>query len=89
MDWYEIHTFITCIYGNQMVCFSCTPASITSICQPIGSVVSPYLTDSFGRQKTMLLLNIPFGVSWILLYFSSNLTTIYIAMTLLGMTLGQ
>lgn len=51
--------------------------------------MSPYLTDSFGRQKTMLLLNIPFGAAWILLYFSSSLNIIYVAMTLLGLALGM
>lgn len=47
-----------------------------------------YFTDKIGRRYTMILVNLPHIVAWILLYCATSTTDIYISGILLGTGVG-
>lgn len=63
-------------------------ASSVFIGQPLGSVLSAFLTDGLGRRKTMLLVNIPNITAWLLLARTNSLTVIYFAFASFGFGAG-
>lgn len=63
-------------------------ASIFSLTLPIGALSSGFLMDRYGRKKTGLLICFPFVVSWLLVGFARNITMIYIARVIAGITAG-
>lgn len=44
--------------------------------------------DFIGRKKTMIFVNIPFGMAWLLLYCASSVQEIFIGFIMLGITRG-
>ncbi|XP_075215625.1 facilitated trehalose transporter Tret1-like isoform X2 [Lycorma delicatula] len=62
--------------------------SIIFITQPLGAFSSGFCQDLFGRKRTMLLVNIPILIGWILLYYSSSILYLNCAASLLGVSLG-
>lgn len=58
------------------------------ICQPIGSILSGVIVEKLGRKRAMMVVNIPHIVAWIMLYFSKNVETVFIANLLLGLGVG-
>lgn len=63
-------------------------ASISFICQPIGSVFSGLITEPIGRKWAMIMVNIPMGAAWLLMYFAQDFNLILIAFGLLGISVG-
>jgi facilitated trehalose transporter len=63
-------------------------ASIWSLALPIGSLSSGFIMDRFGRRKTGLFICFPFTCAWLIASFSRNITTIYIARVIGGITTG-
>lgn len=59
-----------------------------AICQPLGSVASGFLTEPIGRRKSLMLVNVPFVLGWILIYVANSLNTIYAGFVMLGIGLG-
>ena len=45
-------------------------ASVVNIGQILGSVVSGYLANIFGRQRTMLIMNTSGIIGWMLIFVS-------------------
>lgn len=64
------------------------PASIAFICQPLGSVMSGVVLEQLGRKRTMMLVNIPHIVAWIMLYNATSLKMMFTADILLGLGVG-
>lgn len=62
--------------------------SIAFICQPLGGVLSGWLTEPFGRKKAMFLVNIPFVAAWIMMYLAANVTQVIVADVLMGIGVG-
>lgn len=56
--------------------------------QPLAGLLSGWLTDSLGRRRTMILVNIPHIVAWLLLYRATTTAEIYVAGCLLGLGVG-
>lgn len=54
-------------------------ASIAFILQPIGSIASGIVLEPLGRKKSMILVNAPHIMGWLLLYYASSITDLYIA----------
>lgn len=46
------------------------------------------ITDAIGRRKTMLLVNIPHIIAWLMLGYANSITITYIAFGLLGIGVG-
>lgn len=63
-------------------------ASIWSLSLPIGALSSGFLMDRFGRRKTALFICFPFTFAWLMVSFAQNVTMIYIARSILGVTSG-
>ena len=63
-------------------------ASIAFIFQPIGSIASGIILEPLGRKKSMILVNIPHIIGWLMLYFATSLKELYIAAVLLGLGVG-
>ncbi|CAB3233584.1 unnamed protein product [Arctia plantaginis] len=62
--------------------------SIAFLCQPLGSIFSGPLLDHFGRKKALFLVNIPHVIAWLLMYYASNVPTLFIGNALLGIGTG-
>ncbi|XP_055686788.1 facilitated trehalose transporter Tret1-like [Lutzomyia longipalpis] len=62
--------------------------SIAFICQPVGSVLSGWVTEPLGRKLSMILVNIPHIIAWIMLYYANSLPELYTAAVLLGLGVG-
>jgi MFS family permease len=54
-------------------------ASIAFILQPIGSIASGIVLEPLGRKRSMILVNAPHIAGWLLLYYASSLTHLYLA----------
>lgn len=63
-------------------------ASIWSLSLPIGALSSGVLMDRYGRRKTALFICFPFTFAWLLVSFAQNVTMIYIARIISGITAG-
>lgn len=63
-------------------------ASFSFIGQPIGSLLSGIITDAIGRRRTMLLVNFPNALAWLLLAHTQTLPVIYFAFGLFGIGAG-
>ncbi|XP_058448099.1 facilitated trehalose transporter Tret1-like [Malaya genurostris] len=62
--------------------------SVAYICQPIGSVLSGIVLEPLGRKRSMILVNIPHIIGWLMLHFAGSLEEMYIAAVLLGLGVG-
>lgn len=58
------------------------------IFEPLGSVLSGWITEPIGRKKAMFFVNVPHVIAWTLLYYSSSLTEVLIAFVFLGLGVG-
>lgn len=54
----------------------------------IGSVLSGWLAESLGRKKAMFIVNLPHLISWTILYYSTSPDEVFIAISLLGFSVG-
>ncbi|XP_069669485.1 facilitated trehalose transporter Tret1-like [Periplaneta americana] len=59
-------------------------SSINLICVPVGGLVSGAITQSLGRKKAMMLVNIPIIVAWIMFHYASNVGMLYACLVLTG-----
>lgn len=62
--------------------------SIAYVCEPIGSIVSGWISEPLGRKRAMLLVNIPHLIAWLMMYNSTTLWEIFVANILLGLGVG-
>ncbi|XP_050536081.1 facilitated trehalose transporter Tret1-like isoform X2 [Daktulosphaira vitifoliae] len=63
-------------------------SSINLICVPLGCLMSGTLTQPFGRKRSMVMLNLPFIVAWLLFHNASTVLELYLAVALCGMCGG-
>lgn len=62
--------------------------SIAFICQPVGSIISGWITDPLGRKRAMFIVNVPHVIAWFMMYNASSIWQIFVANTLLGLGVG-
>ncbi|XP_062561783.1 facilitated trehalose transporter Tret1-like [Armigeres subalbatus] len=62
--------------------------SVAYICQPVGSILSGIVLEPLGRKRSMILVNIPHIIAWLMLYRAGSLEEMYIAAILLGLGVG-
>lgn len=63
-------------------------ASLIFISQPIGCILSGWLTDRLGRKKAMILVNIPHIAAWLMISYATSVVEMYIAAIILGLGIG-
>lgn len=62
--------------------------SIALLTTTVASLVSGWLGESLGRRRTMIVVNVPFIVAWVLLYRATMIEEIFVAGGLLGLGIG-
>ncbi|XP_069675807.1 facilitated trehalose transporter Tret1-like [Periplaneta americana] len=62
--------------------------SIAYIFQPLGSVMSGTIVEFFGRKWSMIIVNLPFLVGWILYSVSNSLAMLYATNVIIGIGIG-
>lgn len=62
--------------------------SIAYIFQPLGSIMSGWISEPIGRKRAMFFVNIPHIIAWIVLYYATSLEEIFLAQVLLGLGVG-
>lgn len=77
-------------YPNYILMFKIfsITGSIAFLAQPIGSMLSGILTERLGRRRSMMLVNIPHFIAFVMLAFASSLADLYLAALLLGLGVG-
>lgn len=66
----------------------CPAGSINLICVPVGSLLSGILTQPFGRKPSMITVNLPFIIAWLVYNQASSVAMLYIALVLTGFSGG-
>jgi MFS family permease len=59
--------------------------SINLICVPLGSLLSGSLTQSIGRKRSMILVNVPFIVAWVVFHYANSVGMLYASLVLTGL----
>ncbi|XP_063242433.1 facilitated trehalose transporter Tret1-like [Bacillus rossius redtenbacheri] len=60
-------------------------SSINLICVPVGCMVSGVLTQPLGRKRSMMLVNIPFLIAWLMFHYASSVAMLYTSLVLTGL----
>lgn len=63
-------------------------SSLLALGAIVGAVPSGPMSDKLGRKKTLLLLTVPFVLSWAIIIFTSKLWLIYVARFIVGVAVG-
>lgn len=56
--------------------------------EPFGCMVSAFMTDSLGRRRAMLIVNVPFIIAWLMMSQATNIVVVFVAYALLGFGVG-
>lgn len=73
------------------LCFvplNCVAGSINLICVPLGCFMSGTLTQPVGRKRSMMAVNVPFIVAWVMFHYASNVGMLYASLVLTGLSGG-
>ncbi|XP_077289108.1 facilitated trehalose transporter Tret1-like [Arctopsyche grandis] len=62
--------------------------TISLILQPLGSILSGCTLEPLGRKLSLLIVNIPHMVAWLLFYFAQDVTTLFVGNVLIGLGIG-
>ncbi|GAB0097352.1 facilitated trehalose transporter Tret1 [Sergentomyia squamirostris] len=62
--------------------------SLAFVCQPIGCILSGWVTERLGRKRAMIVVNFPHIAAWLLLHNASSVTEMYAAAVILGLGVG-
>lgn len=63
-------------------------ASITILVSIISVLPAAYISDRFGRKRTLLSASIPYAVGWIMIIFASTKEELYISRAISGLGHG-
>ena len=58
------------------------------ICQPLGSVLSGIVLERLGRKKSMILVNFPHLIGWLIFYFATSVPMLYVSAVIMGLGIG-
>lgn len=58
------------------------------LCTPLGSVLSSVLLNRLGHKKCMIITNVPYLMSQILLFYAGNVHTLYACSIMMGLSVG-
>ncbi|XP_031639030.1 facilitated trehalose transporter Tret1-like [Contarinia nasturtii] len=78
--------------ANETLSITDTQASylggVVFIFEPIGSILSAFITDSLGRKRAMMIVTIPYAIAWFMMYNAGSVAEIFVANSLLGFGIG-
>lgn len=72
----------------MVIFFYLIVGSILYVFHPIGSFLSGFLQEKFGRKRCMIFANIPSIFGWILLYFTHSVALLYASTIMMGLSVG-
>lgn len=79
-------------FSNETLHFTAIESSwfgsLAFMTQPIGSIVSGWITEQIGRKRAMLIVNIPHIIAWAMLVWATSVLEIFVAGVLLGLGVG-
>lgn len=64
-------------------------ASVSTIGTPCGCILAGYLTDLLGRKRTLIALQLPAIIGWLLVGSASSVHWIYVGRFLAGLSSGM
>lgn len=64
-------------------------ASVSTIGTPCGCILAGYLTDLLGRKRTLVVLQLPAVVGWLMVGFATSVPWIYVGRFLVGLSSGM
>lgn len=64
-------------------------ASVSAIGTPCGCILAGYLTDLLGRKKTLIALQLPGIIGWLLVGSATSVEWIYVGRFLVGLSSGM
>lgn len=56
--------------------------------EPLGSLLSGWITEQIGRKNSTFLASIPLIIAWTMFYFAENTLNIFVAGVLYGFGTG-
>lgn len=62
--------------------------SIGLLTEPLASLVSGWFTDTLGRRRTMVLVNLPHIAAWVMMWRATTVVEVFAAGALLGLGIG-
>lgn len=74
-------------YTNLNLVF--VAASVSTIGTPCGCILSAYLTDLLGRKRTLIVLQLPAIIGWLMIGSASSIQWIYVGRFLAGLSSGM
>jgi SP family facilitated glucose transporter-like MFS transporter 8 len=78
-------------YGTSALCckpLNCVAGSINLICVPLGCLMSGIITQPLGRKRSMMMVNVPFIVAWVMFHYASNIGMLFASLVLTGLAGG-
>ncbi|CAH0394487.1 unnamed protein product [Bemisia tabaci] len=63
-------------------------ASLPMLCQPLGSALSGLISGPLGRKKSLMLVNIPQILGWLMLHSATSVEIMYLAAAIQGLGSG-
>lgn len=64
-------------------------ASVSTIGTPCGCILAGYLTDLLGRKRTLIVLQLPAIIGWLMIGFATSVPWIYMGRFLVGLSSGM
>jgi MFS family permease len=80
--------FLSKRHFSTVTCRPVLVGSLPFFCQPIGSLASGFMVQWLGRKRFLMVINIPYFVGCVLISTAPSITTLVLANTLLGTTVG-
>lgn len=62
--------------------------SIQYICQPLGSLISAWMSEPLGRKRSMFIVNIPHLIGWLIMHNASETWHVFAGVSLFGLGVG-
>lgn len=58
------------------------------LCTPLGCVLSSLVLNRLGHKNCMIITNIPYLISQIMLFYAENIQTLYACSVMMGLSVG-
>jgi len=72
----------------RFIPLNCVAGSMNYICVPLGCFMSGTLTQYVGRKRSMIAVNVPLTVAWVMFHYASNVGMLYASLVLTGLSGG-
>lgn len=74
--------------ANRLQTIISPTGSFAFICQPLGSLVSGWICEPYGRKWAMFVVNVPHCVAYMIMYNATEVWHVFLANVLIGIGIG-